>query len=94
MTLFAKIEVLPAKIVEAKIDLNNLVHNTKKEDGCLGYDLYQSNENKAVFFIFEEWQDELSLKKHFDSQHIKDFGLAKKNWILGKIELNYVNKVE
>lgn len=91
--LIAQIHVLSDKTEEALRDLNNLVHSTKMEEGCLRYDLFQSTMNECIFFIFEEWHDEKSLGMHFESLHIKEFNKAKRMWISGKVEINQVKKL-
>jgi quinol monooxygenase YgiN len=89
----AKLEVQRSKLTEAINDMNELVLNTQMEEGCMRYDLYQCIENECSFFIFEEWQNENFLDKHFKSQHIRHFGESKRQWILGKIEITKLNKV-
>lgn len=91
--LIAQIHVLGGKTEEALRDLNNLVHYTKMDEGCLRYDLFQSTMNECIFFIFEEWHDEKSLGKHFESPHIKEFNNAKRMWIASKVEIYQVKKL-
>jgi quinol monooxygenase YgiN len=91
--LIAQIHVLSGKTEEELQDLNNLVQYTKMEEGCLRYDLFQSTMDECIFFIFEEWHDDKSLGKHFESQHIKEFNNVKRLWISGKVEINQVKKL-
>ncbi len=42
----------------------DLVKNTKTEEGCLEYQIYQSKDNSSLITFVEKWQDSFSLKKH------------------------------
>lgn len=46
-----------------------LVETTKKESGCIAYDLYV-NENDHTHFVFvEEWTNREALDAHMASEH-------------------------
>lgn len=53
--------------------LKKLVNETRKEEGCLQYDLVEDKENKGVFFIVELWETEEHHYKHSISEHLQYF---------------------
>ena len=55
--------------------LKKLVFETRKEEGCIQYDLVEDNENKGVFFIMEQWETVEHHFKHTGTQHLLDFRL-------------------
>ncbi|MGC4129488.1 MAG: putative quinol monooxygenase [Bergeyella sp.] len=53
--------------------LRKLVHETRKEEGCLQYDLVEDKYNKGIFFIVELWESEEHHFKHDQAEHLADF---------------------
>lgn len=53
--------------------LKKLVAETRKEEGCLQYDLIEDNDNKGHFFMVELWETEEHLRKHSVQDHILEF---------------------
>ena len=53
--------------------LKKLVFETRKEDGCMQYDLIEDNTNKGVFFIVELWEREEHHHQHNGSDHLMNF---------------------
>jgi quinol monooxygenase YgiN len=46
---------------------------TRREEGCLSYCFYSSVENPGTFLVFEEWESEDALARHFQTPHMKIF---------------------
>lgn len=66
--------VAKAVYMEEKIDIvkdlfSNLIEETKKEKGCISYDLYQEVNNKAILTMIEEWESLENLDNHSNSEH-------------------------
>ena len=53
--------------------LKKLVFETRKEEGCLQYDLVEDIENKGVFFIVELWESQEHHYKHSTTEHLDNF---------------------
>ena len=53
--------------------LKKLVFETRKEEGCLHYDLIEDNTNKGVFFIIELWESEEHHHQHNGADHLMNF---------------------
>ena len=53
--------------------LKKLVSETRKEEGCLQYDLIEDKENKGHFFMVGLWETEEHLHKHSVQDHILEF---------------------
>ncbi|MDD3835177.1 MAG: putative quinol monooxygenase [Sulfurimonas sp.] len=56
---------------EAKMKelLTAMVIPSKREDGCIFYDIYQYEDNKRKFMAVESWRDEAALDGHKASAH-------------------------
>jgi quinol monooxygenase YgiN len=46
---------------------------TRQEPGCLTYTFYANRNDPNTFFIFEEWDSDEALAKHFQTEHMKQF---------------------
>ena len=80
--LVAKIKAKSDYIEEIKEGLSNLVGPTRKEEGCLQYDLHQDQNDPSTFIFLEEWESAAHLQAHSKAPHIAAFGAIAK----GKIE--------
>ena len=58
-----------------------LVEPTRRESGCIQYELLQNQEDPTDFVFVEEWESEVRLNAHLDSPHINGVG-ALIGWIV------------
>ena len=52
---------------------NELAEATKKEDGCISYDIYPSNGDASDYFLFERWETKAKLDAHLKTTHFVGF---------------------
>ena len=62
----------PGKEDALRSVLTGLIAPTRKEKGCILYELLQNKENSREFTFVEEWQDDGALEAHFATDHIKN----------------------
>ena len=48
---------------------NELVEKSRQDEGCLGYDLFQSTTKPQVFMFCESWENDACLEKHSNAPH-------------------------
>jgi quinol monooxygenase YgiN len=53
-----------------------LVEATRKEPGCIFYNLYQSPQDPKSFIFYEEYKDDAAFASHGSSEHFKAFAGA------------------
>ena len=46
-----------------------LVAETRKEEGCISYQLFQDVNNSSILAFIEEWQSPEALQSHMKSKH-------------------------
>ncbi|SHM07682.1 putative quinol monooxygenase [Chryseobacterium polytrichastri] len=51
----------------------NLVKETRKEEGCLQYDLIEDKDNKGTFLMIELWESEEHHNLHNGQDHLLNF---------------------
>ena len=58
-----------------------VARETRKEDGCMGYEYYTSIDDPEKLFLVEHWRDEAAQQAHLQSAHIKALGEVKANYV-------------
>jgi quinol monooxygenase YgiN len=76
MKVILRLTAKPDKVEELKAILTSLVGPTRKEPGCVSYEIFQNNADSCEFAFVEEWRDEAALNVHWSSAHVQD-ALAK-----------------
>jgi len=71
LTVVATFQARPGKETELRAALTGLVAPTRKEAGCINYDLHVSPDVPAKFLFHENWTSKAHLDAHFQSPHIK-----------------------
>ena len=57
------------------------IEATRKENGCIRYELFVSSEEEVTMQFIEEWTDLDSLRKHLKSPHLQDFKEKRKSFV-------------
>ena len=71
ITVVATFQARAGKEAELKAALLGLLAPTRKEAGCLNYDLHESPEDPARFLFHENWTSKALLDAHLQSAHIQ-----------------------
>lgn len=89
ITVVAKIRAKEESLEIVKNELLKLVGPTRKEAGCIDYQLYQDNQEPSVFVFYENWASAIDLEKHKDTDHYKRYAAT----VFGLIEERVVHKL-
>lgn len=49
-----------------------LAEESRKEAGCVSYDLYESTSAAGTFVVVEVWRDQHALDTHMKSDHMRE----------------------
>ena len=71
LTVIAIFHARPGKEAELRAALLGLLAPTRKETGCINYDLHASPEDPAKFLFHENWTSKAALDAHLQSPHVK-----------------------
>ena len=68
--------VARSKIREGQIEAYKklaaeLVRKTRKEEGCISYELFQDAQNQNIFAFIESWNSRDALDRHMKSAHFQ-----------------------
>ncbi|MDD2466792.1 MAG: putative quinol monooxygenase [Desulfuromonadaceae bacterium] len=72
-----------------KSELSKLVAPTRKEDGCIEYNLHRDNDVPEVFAFCETWESSAHLENHLKSEHYRKCS----NAIEGMVEEKSVHQL-
>jgi quinol monooxygenase YgiN len=64
----------PDQVEAVKEALLSLVKPTRKEPGCLCYNLHQSKSDPTQFMFYEQWASKEALAAHGKTLHMKALG--------------------
>jgi quinol monooxygenase YgiN len=73
LSVVAELVAKPGKEDEVRRHLIGFVEPTRQEEGCVQYDLHESNEEPGRFFFYENWTSDELLQRHLASPHISAF---------------------
>jgi quinol monooxygenase YgiN len=79
LTVVAHFKARPDQIGFMKAELEKLVGPTRREKGCLQYDLHQDNGNPAHFLFYENWESRETWQAHLKTPHLLAFRAATEN---------------
>jgi quinol monooxygenase YgiN len=71
ITLLAMVQARPGKEKELRDALLGLVAATRKEAGCLNYDLHVSPQDPSKFLFYETWASQAAIDAHMKSAHVQ-----------------------
>ncbi|VDA19537.1 hypothetical protein BANRA_03158 [Acinetobacter baumannii] len=73
----------PEKIDQVRSDLIEVVAPSRKESGCITYELFQDQNDPSLFIFYEHWASEKDQEHHHNfGPHIQNF--QKKAWVMLK----------
>lgn len=93
LTVVARVRVKPGKEAEVQRTLLGLVEATRKEAGCLNYDLHVSQDDPALFLFYENWTSKAHLDAHAQSAHIQVFRSHAAEWLAEPVEIKLFRMV-
>jgi quinol monooxygenase YgiN len=76
LKIVAIAETSADKAEELKKVCLGLIEPTRKENGCISYELYQDSANAGIFTFVEEWESREHLDVHLKSPHLVAAGEA------------------
>ena len=74
--VIARVEFDRARIDEIQPALDAMMRSTWDRSGCLGYSMAVESRDEGICSIVERWENEASLREHFDGPHMTEFNTA------------------
>lgn len=69
---------------ELQVMLSKLLFSSVQEEGCVCFEVYQSDEDEAEFLLYSEFKDKEALLAHEESFHINMFNTKSQELVARK----------
>ncbi|MGH4121945.1 MAG: putative quinol monooxygenase [Clostridium sp.] len=69
ITIVAKNSIKQGKTEEFKLLAEKLINESRKESGCISYNLYEDSNNCNILTFIEQWENSEAIKLHNNSEH-------------------------
>ena len=69
VTVVARLKAKAGLEDKVKQELLKMVEATRKESGCLNYDLHVDESDPCTFLFYENWVSRMALENHFQTEH-------------------------
>lgn len=93
LSLVATITVKKESVENVKTEMIKLITPTRKEYGCIEYNLHQDNNDPAVFIFYETWESPACLKSHMNTEHFKNYVNATGR-LVEKLDVHKMTRIE
>lgn len=64
LTVVAHVKAKPGKEAEVRRELLSLVAPSRKDSGCINYDLHEAVDKPGIFLLHENWASKALLDQH------------------------------
>ncbi|HXC87533.1 MAG TPA: putative quinol monooxygenase [Candidatus Cybelea sp.] len=92
VTLMVQLRPRDGQEMLLEAELRALVGPTRKEDGCLTYDLHRSAEGPSAFLLHEVWASREAHTQHTNTPHFLRWN-ARKDTLLASRDVTYWKQV-
>lgn len=72
LRVVARIIAQPDNIDEVRSCLSDLIEPTRKEPGCISYELLQNKSDPSDFTFVEEWESDDAVDAHLKTDHLQN----------------------
>ncbi|MDP2574563.1 antibiotic biosynthesis monooxygenase family protein [Vibrio penaeicida] len=92
--LIADIIANPGKEKELESSIFKVMIPTRKEAGCIQYDLHKDVEYDGKYIMYEIWASQEAIDSHVASEHVKVFlNEAQQNGLMKDLIINRCEKL-
>ncbi|RYE09294.1 MAG: antibiotic biosynthesis monooxygenase [Sphingobacteriaceae bacterium] len=93
LNVIAKVTAKTDQIEAVKAGLLTVIEPTRREEGCISYELHQDIKDKNIFFFYENWDSLHHLEEHRLKPHMVELGHQIKDLLEHHMEVNLMDKL-
>ena len=93
LTILVLIPAKPGQADALDAALKGLLAPTRKEHGCISYDAHRSTDDPNLFMMYETWESQAALDKHFQQPHMQDAMAKLPDLVEGGLNLQKFTKL-
>lgn len=87
LTVLALMRAQPGKSDELGRRLMTLLASSRREAGCINYDVHRSNTDAHAWCVYENWRSPKDLEAHFATPAFREFVAAAPMLLDGEADL-------
>jgi len=88
LVVIATITVKPGMVNIFTTVFSELAEGSRKEAGCISFQLFRGLQNGELFYMVEEWESETAIQQHMNSQHYQQAMAGVGEMLLNEPEIN------
>jgi quinol monooxygenase YgiN len=92
--VIAEVTVKEGMLEEVLPQLESLVESTRKEDGCIEYNLHRDLANDMTFMFYEVWQSGSHLETHIKQPPLQNLLSKQHQWFDGPLIARCYSKIK
>jgi len=85
LNIVAIFSIKPEFNTEFQAEFKKIVEESRKEQGCVRYDLNQDKKDPYTYVFIEAWQSQQAIDKHNIEPHYKNFAQFSEGKVVKKI---------
>ncbi|MFZ2338497.1 MAG: putative quinol monooxygenase [Bacteroidales bacterium] len=89
--IIAKSYIKPGKEADYINAAKTIIESSNKEEGCLGYMLYQDPYEKTNFIFVEKYKNQAAIDFHFAAPYFSEFGTIIADWTSKPTEIKIID---
>jgi len=93
VTVVARLKAKAGLEEKVKQELMKMVEATRKESGCLNYDLHVDESDPACFLFYENWVSKMALDNHFHTEHFVRLQSMKDELFAEPTSINFMKMI-
>jgi len=93
LTVLARIKAKEGKEADVLREIVSLIEPTRSEEGCINYDLHCSQDDPALFCLYENWRCRLDLDEHLATPYLQAFLGKTPDLLAEPVEISFWSKV-
>ncbi|HRX83803.1 MAG TPA: putative quinol monooxygenase [Phycisphaerae bacterium] len=87
LTVLALMRAQPGKSEELGQRLMTLLESSRREAGCINYDVHRANEDTDAWCVYENWRSPQDLEAHFETPAFREFVARAPGLLAGDVDL-------
>ncbi len=93
VTVVARLKAKSGLEELVKQELIKMVDATRKERGCINYDLHVDEKDPGTFLFYENWVSMMALDNHFQTAHFQDLHSKQDKLFAAPAEINIMKMI-
>ena len=92
-TVVARVQAKDGCETAVATELHKLIEPSRRDKGCLNYDMHVSLESPGIFVFYENWETKAHWEAHMETEHLQMWRAASVG-LVEDFELHQLEKLE